>query len=187
MYSQFGAEAILAECLQRTGVRFRACCEFGAWDGLLHSNTAALVLEQGWHGTFIESRQDRFAECATNYLGTTANVIHSAVTIENINTLVPQSLDVLSIDVDGNDYWLWQVLEHRPSVVIIEYNGRLPEDHVIRPYDPAFVRQENDYGYGATQRQLIELAAEKRYTLLADDGNSNLFFGADEVLNAASL
>lgn len=187
MYSQFNDELIIERCLQQTGVRWKRCCEFGARDGLDLSNTAWLLRDCGWSGTLIEPSVECVNLCRANYRGYPVVVLPDMVTTENINELVPAELDFLSIDVDGNDYWLWQALEHRPGLVCIEYNARITAGTEPRPYDPDFVRQEGDYFFGAPPDILKRLAAEKQYELLADDGHANLFFGAKERLHAQSV
>lgn len=179
LWAQNGCENIIVDCLARTGVRNKTCCEFGAWDGMKFSNTAYFVRELGWQCLFIEAVEERAARCRAWYSRfPKTSVLCSPVTAENINALIPADLDLLSIDVDGNDYWLWKALETRPGLVVIEYNPRAHN----RPYDPTFVRQEGDYGYGATEDMLVSLALQKGYERLASDGHCNLFFGAKERL-----
>lgn len=178
-WSQFEDEPIIMRCLELTGIRSKSCCEFGAWDGMKFSNTAYLVRSLSWFGTFIEAHAERAARCrAWYYYFTNALVIESPVTIKNINQLVPKGLDFLSIDIDGNDYWVWNALEDRPGLVCVEFNDRAAN----RAYQPDFVRQEGDYGYGATEDALQRLAVEKGYVFLERDRGCNLFFGAKERL-----
>ncbi len=109
------------------------------------------------------------------------------ITAENIEPLfqkygVPPEFDLLSIDIDGNDYWVWKAIEQfRPRVVVIEYNANKgPDASVTIPYDPAFRWDKSDY-QGASLRALEKLGKEKGYTLVATDPcGVNAFF----VLNS---
>jgi hypothetical protein len=178
-WSQFDDEAIIVRCLERTGIRSETCCEFGAWDGMKFSNTAWLVRSQWWAGTFIEQNEERADRCRAWYSGFfKASVITSPVTIENVNQLVPDNLDFLSIDIDGNDLWVWEALESRPGLVCIEFNERAGN----RPNDVDFIRQEWDVHFGATEQALRDLADVKGYVFLERDRGCNLFFGDSERL-----
>lgn len=180
IYSQFGDEKIIQSIFERIGTTTKRCCEFGAIDGLRYSNTAQLIREQGWCGTFIESEQVEAKECRENYVGYNAEVIEAWVTAENVNSLVPANLDFLCIDIDGNDYWVWKVLESRPRVVMIEINLRKAGPDVC-PYDPEFTRAPNDYTrYGASKAAMIQLGEDKDYHLAAEDQGCNLFFVGNE-------
>jgi hypothetical protein len=94
------------------------------------------------------------------------------VAAENINLLfrkyaVPRELDLLSIDIDGNDYWVWRALsaEYRPLVCIIEYNASYPPGEAVTiDYDRAFQWQKTDY-FGASLDALAQLGESKGYDL----------------------
>jgi len=172
-YSQFDDERIIAHILNNIGVCHRRCCEVGASDGLHHSNTAWLVRECGWHGTFIECDEDKTGQCRDNYEAyDNAVAIHDRATVENINDLVPDELDFLSIDVDGNDYYLWEALASRPRLICIEYNER-KTGLDVQLYCPKRLRSEIA---GASPAALILLAEEKDCVLVTGDYRGNLFF-----------
>jgi hypothetical protein len=111
------------------------------------------------------------------------------VTAENVESLldrhgVARDLDLLSIDVDGNDWWIWRALRsRRPRVVAIEYNAyRGAAASVVVPYDPAFRWRDDDF-YGASLLALSRLAPAKGYALLGcDSSGTNAFFVANECL-----
>lgn len=180
-YSQNGTEQILAEILGLIKSEVpHVCCEIGAADGIWLSNTAQLVREQGWRGTFVEADHAQFLKCCENYKHLPATVICDRATVENINALVPEGCGFLSIDVDGNDYWLWQALTSRPNIVCIEYNNHKTAADEVHPYDPEFVRPLETYYYGASREALIQLGESKGYRFSMDDGNCNLFFAYGE-------
>jgi hypothetical protein len=118
VHSQGGEDGVLLRLFEKIGVRHRHFVEFGAWDGLHLSNTANLRLHHGWSGLLMESSDRADGEI----------VKRERVVAENIESLlrrydVPEDFDLLSIDIDGNDYWVWKAIESfRPRVVIVEYN-----------------------------------------------------------------
>ena len=146
VYSQSGEDGTLAHLFDRIGTTNRFFVEFGAKDGQSISNTANLRLHHGWQGLLMDGDPAESAEGAESVEAaesaegiefaapnlhadeTAARVRKEIITGENINELlaryhVPKSFDLLSIDIDGNDYWVWKALEgYLPRVVLIEYN-----------------------------------------------------------------
>src|SRR4051794_40434243 len=134
MFSQTGADGIIAEIFHRIGRTNSIFVEFGVGNGL-ENNTAALLL-QGWSGVWIEAsrRSNRAIQQNLKPLLDEQKLmlLPRFVTKENIVDLldgcgVPLDLDLVSIDIDGNDYWVWEALLSRysPRVVVIEYNALL--------------------------------------------------------------
>ena len=140
-HSQNGEDGILKEVFYRLQIHNGKCCEFGSHDGYFCSNTRLLV-ELGWQGVFMDAIHGQF------------------ITPENVNDLVPANLDLLSIDIDGNDYLVWQAYEGQAKVVIIEINSSLNPD--------------NDYfteKTGSNFSIMNKLAEKKGYKLLCHTGN----------------
>ncbi len=165
VYSQGGEDGVLLRLFERIGVRHRSFVEFGAWDGVHLSNTANLRLHHGWTGLLMEG-SDRAD-------GTV--VRREFVTADNVEALfdhydVPHDFDLLSIDIDGNDYWVWKALErYAPRVVIGEYNPFFqPETAKTMAYDPDHVWDRDDYPryHGASLGAFEKLAADKGYVLV---------------------
>jgi len=111
------------------------------------------------------------------------------VTAENIEYLfekygVPKEFDLLSIDIDYNDYWVWKaIINYNPRVVIIEYNASVPytESRVV-PYDPSHVWDGTDY-FGASLLALKKLGESKGYTLIGTDNSGvNAFFVKSDII-----
>lgn len=96
-------------------------------------------------------------------------------------------IDLLSIDIDGNDYWVWKAMTAiRPRVVVIEYNSSFgPDRSVTVAYDPSFRRYEKHPSglyYGASLQALNKLAAQKGYFLAGcDSAGVNAFFVRDDL------
>ena len=176
--SQCGEDGILAALFARLGTTDRFYVEFGCGDGV-QCNTRALQA-QGWHGVLMDGT------CAP---GAADVEIHAHwITAENINELldrhgVPAEPDLMSIDLDGNDYWVWRAITRRPRVVIAEYNGNLAADVALTiAYDPQHNWDGSDY-YGASLLALGGLAREKGYTLVyCTQAGVNAFFVRDDLL-----
>lgn len=181
-YSQFEDEPIILGLLRKfRGPVHKRCCELGAWDGLWLSNTAYFVRHLGWRGTFVEADPEKADECRRNYQDYPAEVIHARVGVDNVNDLVPPDLDLLSIDIDSNDYWVFKALTSRPRIVILEYNPRRTGLDVY-PHDPDLVKTDANLKHiQATAASTILLAEEKGYRLAGADCECNLFFVPEEL------
>ena len=189
LYAQGGEEAILERLLERLESTNRYCLDIGAGDGLRNSNTALLLRERGWQGTLIEGSAYRFARLQAHYGAAHAvRLTHAQVQPDTIGNLlhtaeVPPCIDLLSIDIDGNDYWVWRAIETvRARIVIIEYNPYYapPERWVMR-FNAAHVWDGSTY-YGASLESLYHLGRSKGYELVCcDDMGNNAFFVAREL------
>jgi len=176
--SQNGEDGVIEAIFSAIGVTNRYFVEFGCEDAV-ECNTANL-LEQGWSGLLMD-----YGGVSKN---PKADVKKEFITAENIQHLfakyeVPWEFDLLSIDIDGNDFWVWQRIAHRPRVVIIEYNAHVPPNQSRTiPYDPTFQWRGTDF-FGASLLALKELGQQKGYTLLhCEQTGANAFFAANEVL-----
>ncbi len=170
-FSQFGEDGIIEKVLSLLPDVSKWCVEFGAWDGKYLSNTHYLLSQKGWSGVLIEADPDKFMDlCRTYEHNNRALCIHEMVSFEGRNTLdqilsqtpIPEHFDLLSIDVDGNDYHIWKSLvRYRPKVVIIEFNNSIPNN-------VAFV-QKADFkvNQGSSLLSLYRLAKSKEYELVA--------------------
>jgi hypothetical protein len=175
--SRHGADGIIAELFHRLGTTNRFLVEFGVEEGL-ECNTAHLTIDHHWHGLLIEGSSAFYAKLINNYKNRRLNrvaLVHQLITKENITTLfaenqVPTEFDLLSIDIDGNDYWVWQELsDYRPRVVVIEYNATYPPPQKwVVAYNPHFVWDGTDY-YGASLASLAALGKQLGYALLGTD------------------
>jgi hypothetical protein len=183
VYSQHGEDGIIAEIARRIGPKFpRSFVEFGAGAGTA-GNTIFLADVLGWQGLFIEPAQDDFALLEKKYQANDrVQTACAFVNPGNINDLLrraayPDGLGVLSIDVDGNDYYVWRAIEVvEPELVIIEYNGSLPlKKRLVQPLmDEPW--KGTDY-FGASLGALVSLGAEKHYFLAHTDlAGLNAFF-----------
>src|SRR4030043_432560 len=182
-YSQRGEDGIIARILDLIGPIPKWCAEFGAWDGIHLSNTHALM-EQGWSGVFIEGSPERFKELKKTYSGNPkAYPICAFVGFQPLTDLdsllattpIPKDFGILSIDIDGNDYHVWEAsCLYRSSLVVIEYNPTIaPHISFVQPKNPQI-------NQGNSLRALVELGKRKGYELIATT-SLNAFFVREDL------
>lgn len=194
IYSQSGEDGSLACLFDTIGEQSRYFVEFGAKDGIQDSNTANLRLHGGWEGLLMDGDPPGGVPPGEGALSsaTEARVQQAFLDVENVNELflrygVPSEFDLLSIDIDGNDYWVWDALvDFQPRVVVIEYNIFFaPEERCTIPYDPGHRLDETAY-HGASLGALRALGSRKGYELVYTDPYApNAFFVTRDALPAA--
>ena len=174
VYSQNDEDGIIAEIFRRIGTRSRTFVEFGVETGV-ECNTAKLLVE-GWRGLWIEGNAASAVAIRHAFAPFIADgklaLQESLVTAENINALIGQGglsgeIDLLSIDIDCNDYWVWKAIDViDPRVVVVEYNAALrPPMAVVVPYR-ADAKWDGSNHYGASLEALVRLAAAKNYRIV---------------------
>ena len=174
IYSQNDEDGIIQEIFRRISTADRTFVEFGVETGS-ECNTAKLLIEN-WRGLWIEARPDHVAVIRRRFAPFLADgrltLRQSVVTAENIDGLLAESgfkgdIDLLGIDIDYNDYWVWKAITTvRPRVVVIEYNASLrPPLSLTVPYDPAGSWDGSNF-YGASLEALTRLGADKGYRLV---------------------
>ena len=171
--SQNGEDGIIAEIFRRLepGPGGRFFVEFGVSDGR-ECNGAALVRD-GWSGLMIEGDPRIFQSLSRTYAGASGlRLLNAYVTAENIATLlrengVPDAFDLLSIDIDGNDYLIWEALAaFRPRVVVIEYNAaHPPPERWVMAYNAEHRWSGSGY-YGASLASLEAQGQRLGYALI---------------------
>jgi len=174
--SQDGEDVVLEEILRIINSSLseeRVVIEFGAWDGKHLSNSWNLINKHGYRGLLIEADHTKYQELEANFeKNSSVQTLCRLVSFEGENALenillneavnIPKSFDVLIIDVDGNDYWIWESLkEFLPKVVCIEFNPTIP-NHVIFVQDRDMTVQQ-----GSSIRALVELGKAKGYELVS--------------------
>lgn len=179
IFSQRGEDGILEKVFETIGIENKWCVEFGAWDGKLNSNTANLVLNKGWSGVFIESDPIKYQDLLRTYHDITRAVcINKFITFDGADTIdvilkktpIPQSFDLISIDIDGNDYHIWDsISQFQPRVVVIEINPTIPADvEFVQPKDMSLTQ-------GSSLLSLSKLGKNKGYELVAATQLNGIF------------
>jgi hypothetical protein len=196
VYSQADEDGIIQEIFRRVGTTNRTFIEFGVEAGL-ECNTAKLLLE-GWNGLWIEASSPYVAAIRNNargYIeGSQLKLIESLVTAENINKLIASAglggeIDLLGIDIDNNDYWVWKAIDAvNPRVVAIEYNPTLrPPLSLVVPYRPDAQWDGTNY-FGASLEALVRLARSKGYRIVGCNiSGGNAFFVRNDLGPGAFL
>lgn len=188
VFSQNGEDGVLAEILTRIGVGDCFFIEFGVESGR-EGNCVYLADVAGWRGLFMECDDTHFKNLALKYRANDrVRTTNAIVTPDNVEELfakadVPPEPSVLSIDVDGDDYWIWEAIEsYRPRVVIIEYNSALdPDRKLVQPRNLNAGWDGTDY-YGASLGALQELGRRKGYQLVHTDlCGVNAFFVREDL------
>src|SRR5262249_44105461 len=145
------------------------CVEFGAWDGLHLSNCANLIRSHGYRAVLIEADPVKAIKLSATYNGfpnvTTLNKFVGCRRLDNLDVLlsptgIPRDFDLLSIDIDGNDYHVWDaVTTYEPKIVCVEFNPTIPVDlDWVQKQDPKAMQ-------GASLKALVRLGGQKGYEL----------------------
>jgi hypothetical protein len=185
--SQNEEDGLLLALFKRIGTTNRRAVEIGC--GLNGGNSGFLVQECGWHGLMVDANRHKIDTIKLRFSGHAATVVKHRVTRDDVNTLLAThgftgEVDLLSIDVDGIDYWVWEAITAcSPRVVALEYNWLFgPDKSVTVPYDENFeVGSTGTRSYrGASLTALVHLSRRKGYRLVASE-RVNAFFVRHDV------
>ena len=168
--SQFGEDGILEKILEVLGEPIRWCVEFGAWDGRYLSNTCALIEKKGFSAVLIEGSKEKFTELSETFRAndkvTPINAFVGFGPDDGLDqilagTSIPEEFDLLSIDIDGNDYHVWRAVQrYKPRIVVVEYNPTIPTG-------VEFVQAADiEVNQGSSIRSFVELGRKKDYELV---------------------
>jgi hypothetical protein len=190
VYSQDGEDGMIEKFFSTLNIEKGWYCEFGATDGNMVPNTRCLR-ERDWKGILIEGNPQFFYQLNKNF-GDNPNidVFEKYVSCEKgemldeiiAQTKAPRDLDLLSIDVDGNDLWIWDSLnEYLPKLVIVEYNSNFPtESSLTIPYNKDHRHDDDDF-FGATPGAFNKVAEKKGYHLIGYTECLNLFYCREDL------
>jgi len=191
VFSQGGEDGIISEIFNRVGTTNKTFVEFGVGDGL--ENNTAFLLMQGWKGFWLEYSDKNIENIHKNFryiINKNLKVKQAFITTKNVESLfkkmnIPKAFDFLSIDIDGNDYWVWNAIKsYTPNVVCIEYNSIIPPNvsWTIK-YDPKFIRKTENIYYGASLKALEKLGISKGYCLIGCNFHGvNTFFVRKDLI-----
>jgi len=177
--SQGGEDGIIEKILSVIKNTNKWCVEFGSWDGKKFSNTYNLIDNHGYSAILIEGDKKRFQDLLKTF-GPEKNVIPINAFVgfeENDNldkilesTPIPADFDLFSIDVDGNDYHIWEAVKsYKPKIVVIEFNAAIPSTvEFVQPRDMRITQ-------GNSLLSITKLAKSKDYELVAATGGNAIF------------
>lgn len=189
VFSQFEEDGKLLFIFSVIGMGNKTFVEIGSDDGI-NSNSANLVFNFGWHGLFIDgnkqsiNRGRKFYSKYPHPWTYPPKFVCDLVKRENINQIIQEAgfsgeIGLLSIDIDGNDYWIWDALDVvQPQVVIIETHNEFGFEDIVVPYDPDyFFPGKHPVYHGASPIAMTKLAKQKGYRLVgANDLGFNFIF-----------
>lgn len=191
IFSQSDEDGIIKEIFRRIGLTNRTFVEFGVGDGF-ENNTVALLYE-GWVGLWIDGSPEFCKKISCTYESAIAagqlKLINSFVTPGNINDLISSrietvEIDLLSIDIDGNDAHIFSGLSCiNPRVVVFEYNAKFgPSLSYCMAYDEGYTWKKTDR-FGASLKYLELLLRERGYSCVGCNVvGTNAFFVRDDLL-----
>ena len=181
--SQHGEDGIIEKVLEVIGDTNKWCVEFGSWDGQYLSNTFNLIKNRAFAAVLIEGDVSRFRDLLKTYEGNSKVVpVNAFVGFEKKNGLdsllmatdIPVNFDLLSIDIDGNDYHVWEcVKRYKPKVVVIEFNATIP--NAVEFLQPRDMRVNQ----GSSILSIDKLAKLKGYELVAVTRGNAIFVDSE--------
>ena len=199
VFSQFGDDGIIQFIIEKLNLpkKYQNFLEFGVQD-YIESNTRFLLINNNWSGTICDSSKENIDKIKKSkyFWQHNLNAKSIFITRENINNLIedyaPKDLGLISIDIDGNDYWIFKEIKIRPIFFIIEYNSLFGEENYITiPYSDKFDRTKAHYSnlyWGASLNCIIQEAERKKYKFIGtNSAGNNSYFIREEYFEKLNL
>lgn len=199
VYSQWGEDGLIQYLIRKIEIERHIFIEFGV-EKYTESNTRFLLINNNWSGLVIDGSEHNIQYIKNDPIYWRHNIKAERAFIdkENINTIIKRNgilgdIGLLSVDIDGNDYWVWEAIDVvNPRVVICEYNSLWGnKESVTIPYAPTFFRTEahpSNLYYGASIVALTNLANSKGYSLVGSNkAGNNVFFVRNDLLNGLKV
>lgn len=193
--SQWGEDGIIQYLINRIPIERKIFIEFGV-ENYRESNTRFLLQNNNWSGLVLDGSEKNINFIKSDHIYWRYNLKAEKAFInrDNINDLfknagITGDIGILSIDIDGNDYWVFeQINVVSPRIIICEYNSIWgAEKKVTMPYDENFIRTQKHYSnlyYGASISALTDLANKKGYSLITSNFNgNNIFFVRNDLID----
>jgi hypothetical protein len=195
VYSQWGEDGIIQFLINKIHIKNKNFIEFGV-ENYTESNTRFLLLNNNWSGLVMDGDHhsiDFIKNDKKIYWGSNLKAKRAFITKENINNLISEEgligdIGILSIDIDGNDYWIWEAIDCvSPRIVICEYNSLFgPKSTISTPYADDFIRTRAHYSnlyYGTSISALEYLGKQKGYSLVgSNNAGNNIFFVRNDLI-----
>jgi hypothetical protein len=188
VYSQWGEDGIIQYLTHRIPIENKCFIEFGV-ENYTEANTRFLIVNDNWKGLVIDGSEDQVNNIKSDDIYWKYDLTAQCwfITRDNINDIIKNAgfdgdIGLLSIDIDGNDYWIWDAIDMvSPRIVICEYNSIFGSEFPISvPYEKDFVRTTAHYSnlyFGASLPALCLLAEKKGYDFVGTNSvGSNAFF-----------
>ncbi|MBP0005271.1 MAG: hypothetical protein J7642_16425 [Cyanobacteria bacterium SBC] len=198
VYSQWGEDGTIQFLINRISIKNKIFIEFGV-ENYLESNTRFLLRNNNWSGLVIDGSEHHINYIKNDpiYWRHNLKAVQAFVTKNNINHLISGNgirgeIGLLSIDIDGNDYWVWKEIDViNPAIIIVEYNYRFGKDRAVTiPYNENFVRSQAHYSmiyYGASLKALWLLGKKKGYAFVGCNSAGNNAFFVRQDLKPTSI
>lgn len=195
IYSQHGEDGVLEYLIKKTCEKHKYIVEFGAFDGIAMSNSRHFIKNKGWSALLIEADKKLYTRLECLYADHEKVALRNVmVTEKNINELfkgagVPEDFDILSIDIDSIDYYVWEALtDYMPGIVIIEYNSSIPPDVEYIVSKDKMGRYTGTANEGASILSFYKLGQKKGYQLIYGElSGANLFFVHQSLLQNLNI
>jgi hypothetical protein len=193
--SQWGDDGIIQYLIQNVPIESDTFVEFGV-EGYVEANTRFLLVNDNWRGLVIDGSAEYMAGLRETEIHWRYDLtaIDAFITRDNINQLIGGAgfrgpLGILSVDIDGNDYWVWEAINVvDPAIVIVEYNSVFGSKHAVTvPYAADFRRSQahsSNLFWGCSVRALCLLAARKGYVFVGCNSNGNNCYFVKRALAA---
>lgn len=194
IFSQWGEDGIIQHLINHVHIENKTFIEFGV-ENFSESNCRFLMMNNNWSGFVIDGNKKNIKEIKSSYYfwKYELKAISEFITKDNINDLLDSSnfeedLGILSIDIDGNDYYVLDAInKYKPRILITEFNSNFGFHEAISvPYDKNFYRFEkcsSGIYWGASLKAFIYLASKKGYKFVGTNSSScNAFFVKKELV-----
>ncbi|MDH5561402.1 MAG: hypothetical protein OEY59_11185 [Deltaproteobacteria bacterium] len=196
VYSQWGEDGIIQFLIQHIDLPNKIFVEFGV-ENYTESSTRFLLKNNNWSGLVIDGSEENYQYIRNDEISWRyeLDAICSFITRENINELISsrikeKEIGLLSVDIDGMDYWVWEEIDCvEPAIVICEYNSLFGDQlEVVIPYRSDFIRSKahvSNLYFGASIKAFIRLGKQKGYTFICtNSAGNNAFFVRDDLVNS---
>ncbi len=188
VFSQWGDDGIIQHLVEKVDIENDIFVEFGV-ENYTESNTRFLLQNNNWRGLVLDGSEENISFIKNDpiYWKHNLKAEHAFVTVDNINDVISKNgingdIGLLSIDIDGNDFWIWNAIDSiSPRIVVCEYNSHFGDTlKVSIPYEPSFSRSVKHFSniyYGTSISALDFLANKKGYSLVGSNlAGNNAFF-----------
>jgi hypothetical protein len=197
VFSQWGDDGIIQYLIGNIDIRHKTFIEFGV-ENYREANTRFLLINNNWSGLVIDGSKENIDYIKQDNISWAYDIhaVHAFITKDNINSLIhgfleqgyDKEIGILSVDIDGNDYWVFEQIDVvNPVVIIVEYNAVFGKEKMWSiPYKENFYRLDEHKSYqywGASLKAFCRLADKKNYYFVGcnTNGNNAYFVRKDKI------